>query len=164
MSSVVEAIRSLYIPLATANIIVPNSAIAEVVGHQDADQEIENSLDWFLGKMKWREQMIPLISFDEMLGKSRSMASSTSRLVIIKCLGENVPFSYYAIETKTTPKVLSIYPFVFEPYESDDDEVMHEIFSCQCMLNGDVAAIPDINKIELDIAKHWSGIDAELTD
>ena len=55
-------VHCLTIPLSDETALLPNSAIAEVIGFKNP-APIDDAPEWFLGYIDWREKRVPIISF-----------------------------------------------------------------------------------------------------
>ena len=67
MNAVVETVRSLWVPLNDLGLLVPNVAIAEVINYQPLDM-VQDGPEWLLGVMRWRDQELPVVSMERLLG------------------------------------------------------------------------------------------------
>ena len=58
MSDALDSLTGLIIPLAGAPLLLPNVAVAELVGYR-LSQASAQGPEWFLGWTNWRDQRIP---------------------------------------------------------------------------------------------------------
>ena len=108
---VVEEVDCLYVPLQESILLVPMSAIAEVV-QTVAVTEQQDAPVWFDGWLEWRQKRVPLISF-EALGEdigsdTRQGISDNSSALVINTLSPEKGLSYYAIQAQGFSKLIRI--------------------------------------------------------
>ncbi|MCL6268445.1 chemotaxis protein CheW [Sansalvadorimonas sp. 2012CJ34-2] len=97
----------MFVPLGWSHLLVPCSAIAELIAFQEP-VGVENTPDWFLGEINWRDNVIPLISFEGMSGKGVSAAAPGTLYLVINRLTESDPYPFYAIPVKSVPRNLRL--------------------------------------------------------
>jgi len=106
---VVEEVDCLYVPLHESILLVPMSAVAEVV-QTVAVTEQQDAPVWFDGWLEWRQKRVPLISF-EALGEdigndTRQGILDKSSALVINTLSPEKGLSYYAIQAQGFSKTL----------------------------------------------------------
>ncbi|MEW8500302.1 MAG: chemotaxis protein CheW, partial [Candidatus Thiodiazotropha taylori] len=67
--AVVKEVRSVLIPLHERQILLPNATVAEVMGYQQPEYAGDELPEWFLGHLAWRGVMIPVVSYEGLLGE-----------------------------------------------------------------------------------------------
>ena len=50
-----RSIRCMILPLASINLVVPNSAVAEIISYAEPKKLVDSS-DWFGGVVLWKKQ------------------------------------------------------------------------------------------------------------
>ena len=68
MTTDVEELYSLLVPLSEDRLIVPRSCVVEVVRFSQPNQEA-GAPRWMLGKVNWNCRELPLVSFEGAIGK-----------------------------------------------------------------------------------------------
>ena len=63
MANTPEQIASLLIPMIGKPLLVPNVAVAEIVGWEQPEKA-EGSPDWLLGEVEWRGVTLPVVSLE----------------------------------------------------------------------------------------------------
>ncbi len=76
-----EPIRCMQLPLDGMQILVPNAAVAEVIGYVEPEQTREEP--GLRGVIHWRGVMVPVIAVEELCGKALAKPSPRSRIAII---------------------------------------------------------------------------------
>ncbi len=87
MADALDSLNGLIVPMAEQPLLLPNVAVAELVGFR-LNQPATEGPDWFLGWTSWRDQKVPLLDPERLLGQNRaSMPSSPARTLILNALG-----------------------------------------------------------------------------
>ncbi|MEH6565841.1 MAG: chemotaxis protein CheW [Halopseudomonas sp.] len=90
MSDVLESLNGLIIPLAGKPLLLPNVAVAELVGYR-LSQATSQGPEWFLGWTLWRDQQIPMLDLDNLLADgTEPEMDAQPRTLILNAL-EGVP-------------------------------------------------------------------------
>ncbi|THB68617.1 MAG: chemotaxis protein CheW [Gammaproteobacteria bacterium] len=150
-----DSVRSLFIPVESGNLLVPNAAIAEIVKLVDPEPFSGGNgskKEWLRGAIQWREQKVPLISYDMMIGENLPLPVSSARIVIMKGHNDLKKLPYFAISTQKIPKLVTIFSESIEALE-DEERALQDFEICNTLANGEPAIIPDIEKIERKIIK-----------
>ena len=53
MSEKATSVRCMLLPLTSLNLLIPNSAVAEIIGYSQP-RALANCSDWFAGVVLWR--------------------------------------------------------------------------------------------------------------
>lgn len=138
------------ISLQKSNLLLPNNAVVEIISYEPL-QRIQNTPDWFLGLLGWRGLQVPVISF-EMLSTSGAsfslMSVASASLVICVALGGNEDLPYFALVAQALPRLMRL--TAEELRESQEKSKLTEV--SRVLLNGEPAAIPDLDYLESEIA------------
>lgn len=144
-----DPLASFVIPLQKSNLVLPNSAVAEIIPYEPL-RRVPDTPDWFLGFLSWRGVQVPVASF-EMLTVERASFSlvsvSSANLVILRTLGEEADFSYMAIVAQTLPRLVRVAPD--ELFATDDAADKTELVKAR--LGDDLVSIPDLDFVEAEI-------------
>ncbi len=62
-------IRGVLLPLNSGKLLLPNAAISEVVSYRQPERLDGDKPGWLLGHFSWRQQQIPLVCFDSLVGQ-----------------------------------------------------------------------------------------------
>jgi chemosensory pili system protein ChpC len=102
-----QNVRSLLIPLSSNWMLLPGAMIAEVIPFRAPDQPAHDN-GWFRGMFQWREQRVPLISFEQVAHLELPSVTDNPRIVI--CYGIRNPkkLPFYGIKTPSIPLSISI--------------------------------------------------------
>ncbi len=97
-------LNCLLIPLDGMMVLLPNSAVAELVPYV-SPTPVAGAPDWFLGVAEWRERRIPVVSFEAATGGRVAAATPDSRLLVLNTLQGNPKLPYIAIVTQAIPRL-----------------------------------------------------------
>lgn len=74
-------IRCMLIPLRQGRLLLPNTAVAEVIGYRDPDP-LDDQSPWLQGRVAWHQREIPVIDFERLLGRPDVGAGIRQRIVV----------------------------------------------------------------------------------
>ncbi len=104
----VEEIRTIMAPLTDGHVLLPNSAVAEVLGYT-APEPFKQSPPWLLGEIAWHGWQVPVISYETLLKEDATYtASPKGRILIIKTLGESTQVNYIGLVIQGLPKLKKV--------------------------------------------------------
>lgn len=104
----VEEIRTIMAPLTDGHVLLPNSAVAEVLGYT-APEPFKKSPPWLLGEIAWHGWQVPVISYETLLKEDATYAASPKgRILIIKTLGESTQVNYIGLVIQGLPKLKKV--------------------------------------------------------
>ncbi|MBE8718962.1 chemotaxis protein CheW [Cellvibrio polysaccharolyticus] len=147
----VQEVASLLIPLAGLSLLLPNVTVAEIVPLPDM-VPVEQVPDWYLGDCLWREQRIPVVSFERLNQAALPQVQRTARLAVLNATGVHEELPFIAVLTSGLPRLAR----VTEEELSVRDGVAAKTFD---LLNvswaGESAVIPDITAMEHILLPWW---------
>ncbi|MFK0086154.1 chemotaxis protein CheW [Pseudomonas sp. NPDC090755] len=79
------SLTGLLLALGDRCLVLPNVAVAELIGYQ-AGAPAEHSPPWLLGWIDWRNQRVPLLSFEAACGAPVKVGER-ARIVVLNALG-----------------------------------------------------------------------------
>lgn len=91
----VGSLTGLLLPLADRYLLLPNVAIAELIGWQRGDPS-SDSPPWHLRQITWRDHQLPLISFEAACG-GPLVVGERARIVILNTLGGDPALKFIAL-------------------------------------------------------------------
>ena len=115
-----KEIRTIMAPLTNGHVLLPNSAVAEVLGFTPPEP-FKQSPVWLLGELAWHGWQVPIISFEQLVSrKERSSVTPKSRILIIKTLGESTQVNYIGLVIQGLPKLKKVTASSLVEQPSDD--------------------------------------------
>ncbi|MFQ6575380.1 chemotaxis protein CheW [Pseudomonas sp. UM16] len=80
-----SSLTGLLLALADRCLVLPNVAVAELIGYQPGTPAPEQP-QWMLGWIDWRNQRLPLLSFEAACG-GQVQVGDRARIVVLNALG-----------------------------------------------------------------------------
>ena len=137
-------VRSALIPLSEGALLLPNAVVAEVIGYR-VPEPVEGAPDWFLGRVAWREKLLPVISFEKVLGRTAGEVGHRARIIIVYGLGgDGVTLPYYAILARTIPRLSQVSAVNIEEHP---DDAQHDTVAAHVLVDGEEAWIPNVDAL-----------------
>ncbi|WP_455209373.1 chemotaxis protein CheW [Kaarinaea lacus] len=100
-------VRSQLITLEALRLVLPNTAIAEVVAYTPLDLP-EGMPEWFLGYVTWRGYLVPVVSFEQMIDQTGSKPDRRSRIIILNSISADPDLPFYGLLATGIPRLMSI--------------------------------------------------------
>lgn len=138
-------IHCLTIPLYNETMILPNAAIAEVIGYKKATA-IDDAPDWFLGYIEWRDKKVPLISFESVSGRELSQPKKNSRIAVLNTLNGNAKIPYIGIISQGIPSLAIVQEQGLEDKSGNKEK--RQGVAANVEVGGVEAIVPNIDEIE----------------
>lgn len=140
----IDEVASLLIPMVGRMLLLPTVSVAEMVSWSYPVPAL-NSPDWFLGMFSWREQQVPLLSFEVINGEAQTPIHARCRVAILNNTGESDDLPFIAIATQGIPRLARVNDREITEIASAGKksfELMH------VSLAGELAVIPNVSALE----------------
>lgn len=144
-----DDIPCMLLPLVGSTVLLPTVTVAEMAPMMPV-QDVPNTPEWFEGYYFWRDQKVPLISYEHLNGKSRYPLNPLGRVAVLNGTGVNSDLPFVAFATQGIPKMTRIK----EENILANDEI--ENLTCETMhvlLGVDDYVIPNVALIEREVVK-----------
>ncbi|MFA5679021.1 MAG: chemotaxis protein CheW [Pseudomonas sp.] len=102
MADALDSLNGLIIPLAEQPLLLPNVAVAELVGYR-LGQAATQGPSWFPGWAMWRDQRVPLIDPGLLLGQPAADALAP-RMLILNAVGGRPGVNFIAMRVPGIPR------------------------------------------------------------
>jgi len=138
-------VRSQLIALEALRLVLPNTAIAEVIAYTQPELP-EDMPEWFLGYVPWRGYQIPVISFESMVDQPGSKPDKRSRIIVLNSISGDPDRPFYGLLATGIPRLMVI----------DSDNIQNapeigttdELIMRQVVVDKHAAVIPDQYELE----------------
>lgn len=150
LTNIQDTVRTLIIPLAGRNLLLPNVAIAEVIPYI-RPRAVAGGPEWLLGAISWRGLNIPLISFDRLHGQDTAGTLAQARIAVFNSVQADSGLSFYAVVTAGIPQLKRVNA---EALQEVSCEAADGVLS-QVMIGDIQAVIPDLAALESVVADGW---------
>lgn len=149
--AVPEEIRGVLIPLQHAQLLLPNAAVAEVIGYRDPD-DVANGSDWLLGNIVWRQRNLPLIRMERLLGLDVGAGGVRQRIIVCHSLREDARWPFLSMVAAAIPRLVRVHEDVLQG-EDMDPTLLNAPVHAQVRYDDSPALIPDLARIEQLLAE-----------
>lgn len=136
-----DTLHCLLIPLQEVKILLPNTAVAEVIAYA-SPEAVENAPNWLLGNIVWREEKVPLLSFELLVGKQEQ---AISRIAVLNTLNGNPDLPYMALSIQGIPQLRLVQESGLVVTESDSET---DAVAASIDFAGESVLIPDLDALE----------------
>jgi len=152
-------VRSQLIPLEGLRLVLPNTAIAEIVSFKKIDLPEHEVPEWILGIVTWRELRIPLIAFEVangQLDKTPSVNKNT-RIVVLNTVTGSEQLHFYGMVVQGIPRLIGLDNS--NTQDAPDQLELNPFELRKVLIDGNVAVIPDQEAIENSLTQLGMTID-----
>jgi chemosensory pili system protein ChpC len=98
-----DSIRCMQLPLLNMQLLLPNSAVAEIIGYSEPVIGEEGS-DWYDGRISWRGVMVPVISVEKMCQGQSQNPGPRTRIAVVYNLNGDEDLPYLGIILQDIPR------------------------------------------------------------
>ncbi|HET9049544.1 MAG TPA: chemotaxis protein CheW [Chiayiivirga sp.] len=156
MSTAVSSdIRGVLINVTGSRALLPNATVAEVITYSPPDA-LPDAPAWMLGYIRWRGWRLPVVSYARMIGSASAEGEFGAKVVVLKFLGGNPRYSYFAMLAQGFPRLVTVSEQALiedvSVLDDDDPTPLPEGVLMKVYLNDDAAVIPDLAAIEQKVA------------
>jgi len=126
------------------NLVLPNSAIAEVLVTTDL-ATTENKPTWNAGEIRWDRRKIQVVSLDHLASPIKESKKTEYIILVIRNPIPNSPPAYFGIVASAIPQIVLANSSTI--HKNLQPTNLHEYSMSYVLLNGRPAMIPDIGRI-----------------
>jgi chemosensory pili system protein ChpC len=160
MNDNLTSVRCMLLPLTSLNLLIPNSAVAEIIGYS-TPRQLSDTSDWFAGVVLWRGVYIPVVAVEQMCNLDIARIGPRGRIAIIYNPEKDPELPYLGIHMQDIPRA---YLAETDSIESGGDEGLSEYLLTRVDDEQLARVIPDIDKIIADLKLEFNPARlAELT-
>jgi chemosensory pili system protein ChpC len=139
-----KEIRTIMAPLTDNHVLLPNSAVAEVLNFT-SPEPLKKAPNWLLGELAWHGWQVPIICIEQLVNKkNRNSVTPRSRILIIKTLGESTQVNYIGLVIQGLPKLKTVTAETL--LEIPDDDLPETLFS-KVSIDELTAVIPELGEL-----------------
>lgn len=139
-----KEIRTIMAPLTDGHVLLPNSAVAEVLEFT-RPAPLKQTPAWLLGELAWRGWQVPVICLEQLIGDDDSSTiTPKTRILIIKTLGESTQLNYIGLIIQGLPRLKTV--SADSLIEKQTDELPETLFS-MVSIDELQAIIPELGRL-----------------
>ena len=140
-------LRGVLIPTGAERLLLPNSALAEVIDFREPTRSSLDAPDWLLGNVVWRQRTLPVISAEMLVGGVFNPDAPRLRIAICHGLLRHRERPFVGIASRGIPRLVRVTEDTIE--ETPEPPLDPEWpMLAQVHVNDVYALIPDIERIE----------------
>lgn len=147
-----QTVRCMLLPMSSINLVIPNSAVAEIIGYSEP-RRLDDSSDWFLGVVLWRGAYVPVISVEQMCGIDSVHIVPRSRIGIIYNPEKDDDLPYIGLHMQDIPRA---YLAEVDKMESGSDDGLGQYLLSRLDDDQYARAIPNLDAIAADLKSQFS--------
>ncbi len=147
-----QTVRCMLLPMSSINLVVPNSAVAEIIGYS-TPRRLDDSSDWFLGVVLWRGVYVPVISVEHMCDIDSVHIGPRSRIGIIYNPEKDEDLPYIGLHMQDIPRA---YLAESDKMESGSDDDIGQYLLSRLDEDQYSRAIPNLDAIAEDLKPQFS--------
>lgn len=151
MAETVDDLYCLLLPVTDTRLLLPNTAVAEVVGYSSV-RSADSGPGWFVGDVSWEERRVPLLSYEGACGDLPPEPSPRSRVALCYNIGERLDQDFLGVVTQGHPHLVRVERSIVELLGSAASEDTATL--CHIKVGGSPAVIPDLVYLEKLLAEH----------
>lgn len=104
-----QQMTGLMLALSDRTLLVPNTAVAELVAWQPAD-DLPGGVqrDGLVGRIGWRGLQLPLLSFEVLAGGTEPDVTESTRIAIFNSLEASAGAGFYAVLLQGIPRSIQV--------------------------------------------------------
>jgi len=136
-------VRSVLIPIAGTDLLLPNASIAEIVGYS-TPEPIAEAPDWVLGNIIWHGWQVPVISFSMLTEMHKAEPIEGARICILKSLAAIQKMPYIGVLTQGFPRLVTVTEAGLAEVPQDQ---AHIAMAGHCVIGDREAVVPDLDRI-----------------
>ena len=152
MNDKTTSVRCMLLPLTSLNLLVPNSAVAEIISYS-VPRALADCSDWFAGVVLWRGVYVPVVAIEQMCDIASASAGPRARIAIVYNPQKDPDLPYLGIHMQDIPRAYLADPDSTESGSSDGlgDYLLTRVDDEQL-----ARVIPDLDKIIADLKLEYS--------
>lgn len=143
MNDKATSVRCMLLPLNSLNLLVPNSAVAEIIGYT-RPRALDGCSEWFPGVVSWRGIYVPVAVVEQMCGVASAGVGPRTRIAIIYNPGKDPDLPYLGIHMQDIPRAYLADP---DSTESGSSEGLSKYLLTRVDAEEQARVIPDLDKI-----------------
>lgn len=102
-------ISCMMLPVQARTLLVPHTNIAEMAAVAPIFPD-NSGPNWFLGYYNWRNQRVPLISFERLVTGQGGGINPNGRIAVFNNTGIHDDVKFIAIPTQGIPRMINLHP------------------------------------------------------
>ena len=147
-----SSVRCMLLPLRSLNLLIPNSAVAEIIGYSQP-RKLPDTSDWFGGVVLWRGVYVPVVAVEQMCEVDTAAVGPRARIAIIYNPEPDPELPYLGIQMQDIPRA---YLAEADSMESGSDDDLSPYLLSRVDDEQHTRVIPDLDRIINDLKNEYN--------
>ena len=147
-----SSVRCMLLPLKSLNLLVPNSAVAEIIAYSQP-RKLPDTSDWFGGVVLWRGVYVPVVAVEQMCNLDTATVGPRARIAIIYNPEPDAELPYFGIHMQDIPRA---YLAEEDSMESGTDDDLSPYLLSRVDDDQHARVIPDFDRIIGDLKNEYN--------
>ena len=147
MSSNPTSVRCMLLPLTSLSLLIPNSAVAEIIGYS-IPRQLSDTSEWFPGVVLWRGVYVPVVEVEKLCNLGVAQVGPRTRIAIIYNPEQDPEMPYIGIHMQDIPRA---YLAEADSMETGNDDGLNPYLLTRVDDEQLARVIPDVDKIIDDL-------------
>ena len=147
MNNMPTSVRCMLLPLTSLNLLIPNSAVAEIIGYS-MPRRLSDTSPWFAGVVLWRGVYVPVVEVEQLCSLGSAEVGPRTRIAIIYNPEKDPELSYLGIHMQDIPRA---YLAEADSMVAGSDDGLHPCLLTRVDDEELARVIPDFDKIIDDL-------------
>ena len=152
MNDKATSVRCMLLPLTSLNLLIPNSAVAEIIGYS-MPRQLSDTSDWFPGVVLWRGVYVPVVAVEQMCNLGTAQVGPRARIAIVYNPEQDPELPYIGIHMQDIPRA---YLAEADSMLSGSDEGLSQYLVTRVDDEQFARVIPDVDKIIADLKLEYN--------
>lgn len=142
-------VASQIIPIGMGQLVLPNTAIAEITNYTDA-LPVDDGPECLLGILDWRGRSVPLISFEVAAGDPLPEIVSNQSIAVLNTINGDAKHNFIAIITQGIPHLAQLDKSTVQA--SDNGGGDNPVILSRVTIDNESCIIPNLDALEKILA------------
>jgi chemosensory pili system protein ChpC len=140
-----DIVRSMLLPITGANILLPNTAVAEIIPYVKPKRHMSLKTTWLLGVLSWRKVEVPIISIELFDNQDAPYQIPTkARIAVLNMINNHDKLEFIGILLQGYPKLSRVTSHDIEFLSEDTGNIFHH----EVLVRGKKAYFVDFDTIQ----------------
>ena len=144
-------IRGVLIPLQQQTLLLPNSAVTEIIDYRELDP-VDGAPAWLAGSTDWHHRRLLVVQFERLLGQAEVAASQRRRIMVCHTLNEAAKQPFVGILAMAIPRLVRVTPEQLQG-QALEPELADAPVSAALLFDGQPVLIPDLDGLEARLSQ-----------
>lgn len=100
-------IRCMLVPLRKGRLIVPNAAVAEVIGYREPDP-LQSVGPWLQGVVSWHQRELPVLDFEYLDDEPNVAAGIRQRIAVCYAVDQQARWPLFGLVAQGIPRLMRL--------------------------------------------------------